>query len=205
MSHGDLMQVVARTKLGFVKIPAGKRVLKEGDICDHLYFLINGRLKMETVSDDHSYSILEEIQAPYIIQPECIFGLTQRFRSTVHALTDVNFITIDKKQVLNMSDSFIVFRLNLLNILAAQTQKLLRRPWARCPKDLSERIVRFFISRCQHPAGRKVVRIYMERLAAEVNDSRLNVSRALNKMQDDGLLELSRGRITIPAIERLLV
>ena len=44
----------------------------------------------------------------------------------------------------------------------------------------------------------------MTRLAEEVNDSRLNVSRVLNQMQKDGLLILSRGRIEVPQLERLL-
>jgi predicted transcriptional regulator len=45
----------------------------------------------------------------------------------------------------------------------------------------------------------------MERLAEEVNDSRLNVSRVLNRLQTMGLLELHRGRIEIPQVERLLM
>jgi predicted transcriptional regulator len=45
----------------------------------------------------------------------------------------------------------------------------------------------------------------MERLAEEVNDSRLNVSRVLNQMQEAGMLELHRGRIEIPQLERLLM
>jgi DNA-binding GntR family transcriptional regulator len=45
----------------------------------------------------------------------------------------------------------------------------------------------------------------MERLAVEVNDSRLDVSRALNDMQRRGLLELHRGRIVIPSLERLFM
>ena len=43
----------------------------------------------------------------------------------------------------------------------------------------------------------------MERLAEEVNDSRLNISHALNAMQAEGLLQLHRGRIEIPQLERL--
>ena len=43
----------------------------------------------------------------------------------------------------------------------------------------------------------------MERLAAEVNDSRLDVSHALKSMRDAGLIEQGRGLITIPDIERL--
>ena len=45
----------------------------------------------------------------------------------------------------------------------------------------------------------------MTQLAAEVGDSRLDVSRALNRLQDAGLLTLHRGRVEIPQMERLLM
>ena len=43
----------------------------------------------------------------------------------------------------------------------------------------------------------------MERLAEELNDSRLHISETLNAMATRGLIELSRGKINIPSIERL--
>lgn len=122
----------------------------------------------------------------------------------MRTLTDVNFITIDKKEVTNLSDSIIVFRLNLLNILAAQVQQFRRSPWGFCPSELRERIARFIASRCQSPAGPKTVHILMERLGCELNASRLEISRALNAMQAEGLVVLSRGRIVIPELERLM-
>lgn len=204
MSRDDLMQVVTRTKFDFVKIPAGKRVVKEGEPCDRLYFLVNGTIKIETPSDDHSYTFIEELSAPYAIQPECLFGLSQRFRGTCQALTDLNLIAIDKKEVINLSDDFIVFRINMVNLFATHAQKLLSRPWARTPRDLRGRITRFFIVHCHRPAGPKTVHILMEQLAIEMNDSRLDVSRTLNAMRADGLIQLARGRIIIPALERLL-
>ena len=42
-------------------------------------------------------------------------------------------------------------------------------------------------------------------MAKELNDSRLDISHALNNMQKEGLLTLHRGRIEIPMIERLLM
>ena len=45
----------------------------------------------------------------------------------------------------------------------------------------------------------------MEQLAVEVSDTRLNVSRTLNSMQQRGLIELHRGRIVIPMLERLFM
>ena len=46
MSHAELMQVVAHTKIGFSKSTAGKRIVREGDNCTHLYFLIGGAMKL---------------------------------------------------------------------------------------------------------------------------------------------------------------
>jgi DNA-binding GntR family transcriptional regulator len=41
----------------------------------------------------------------------------------------------------------------------------------------------------------------MTQLAKEINDSRLDVSRALNRLEMQGWLTLSRGHIDIPSIE----
>jgi ABC-type metal ion transport system substrate-binding protein len=77
--------------------------------------------------------------------------------------------------------------------------------WRRAPQTLEDRIVRFLLDHAVYPAGPKSVQILMTRLAMEVNDSRLNVSRALNAMQQRGLLRLHRGHIEVPSLERLLM
>ena len=45
----------------------------------------------------------------------------------------------------------------------------------------------------------------MQQIADQLNDSRLDISRALNALQADGLISLHRGRIEIPLLERLLM
>jgi hypothetical protein len=44
----------------------------------------------------------------------------------------------------------------------------------------------------------------METLAHEISESRLNVSRELNRMHIEGMINIARGQITIPALEHLL-
>jgi len=205
MSRDDLELVAGHTRFGFVKVPQGKTVVKEGMACTHLFFLINGTVRVESCSDDHSYAVVEQMQAPYILQPEAIFGYQQRYTQTIVAQTDTNFITIEKEEVVRLSEDFLVFRLNLLNIYATQTQKLSRQPWRRYPQTLRERLVRFFVQHCVYPAGPKTFHILMNQLAGELNDSRLNVSKVLNQMQAKNLISLHRGRIEIPLLERLLM
>ena len=205
MSRDDLELVAGHTRFGFVKVPQGKTVVKEGMACTHLFFLINGTVRVESCSDDHSYAVVEQMQAPYILQPEAIFGYQQRYTQTIVAQTDTNFITIEKEEVVRLSEDFLVFRLNLLNIFATLTQKLSRQPWRRYPQTLRERLVRFFVQHCVYPAGPKTFHILMNQLAGELNDSRLNVSKVLNQMQAENLISLHRGRIEIPLLERLLM
>ena len=205
MSRDDLELVAGHTRFGFVKVPQGKTVVKEGTACTHLFFLINGTIRVESRSDDYSYSVVEQMQAPFILQPEVIFGYQQFYTQTIVAQTDTNFITIEKDEVVRLSEDFLVFRLNLLNIFATQTQKLSRQPWRHYPQTLRERLVRFFVQHCVYPAGSKTFYILMNQLAGELNDSRLNVSKVLNEMQADGLIILHRGRIEIPLLERVLM
>ena len=205
MSRDDLEIVAGHIRFGFQKVTAGRQIIHAGDPCTHLYFLINGTLKIETFSDDSRYSVIEQMSSPYILQQESIFGYYQRYTHNFYALTDANFLTLDKEEVVRLSEDFLVFRLNLMNHLATQSQKLIQMQWRRSPLSLRERIVRFFFQHTLYPAGPKTFHILMERLAEEVNDSRLNVSRALNRMQEAGVLELHRGRIEIPQLERLLM
>ena len=205
MSHADLMEVVGHTKFGFSKQPEGYRIVKDGDYCDHLIFLTTGSLTVDTVSDDHTCHVSEVVNAPYAIQPEQLFGLTQRYTSNFKTLSECSFITIDKQEVLLLLETQLVFRLNMLNSLAADSQRLRHRAWRSAPQSLRDRITRFFFSRCLYPAGPKTFYVLMKQIANDLNDSRLDISQALNTMQQDHQLTLHRGRIEIPLLERLLM
>lgn len=203
MSRENLAQVAGHTKFDFQKFSPGQIIVKEADACTCLYFLLSGTLEIETCADDHSYVVTEQASAPYMLQPEAIFGYYQRYTHQFKTLTECSLIAIDKSEVLRLSEEFLVFRLNLLNVFATQTQKLLSQPWRRHPATLSERIARFLVQHSVCPTGPKSFRILMTQLANEVGDSRLNVSHALNQLQHDGILRLHRGRIQVPLLERL--
>ena len=127
MSQGELMQLAGNTRLGFLKLPAGRQVIADGDSCDHLYLLISGTITIETQSDDHTYRMTEWISAPWLVQPEALFGLSTRHSQLVRTESDTHFITISKDEVLRLLDDFLIFRLNLLNLLSTQSQRRSRR------------------------------------------------------------------------------
>ena len=204
MNKNDLTTLAGHTKFDFCRVEAGKVLVKDGEACSFLCFLMKGMLRVASQADDHSFMLVEELKAPAILQPERIFGLYQRFSYTFTTTTLCNYMVIQKSDVVRIAEENAIFRINLLNIISTQSQRLSRNLWHQQPESLEERIVRFIECRCLHPAGRKWLHIKMTRLAHELNDSRLDISRALNAMQEAGLVALHRGCIEIPALERLI-
>lgn len=204
MSRGDLEEVIASIRFADLSFAKGKTVINDGDTCDRLYFLIKGTISVTGYADDNGYSVTETFTAPEILQPDRIFGLTQRYTRTVETATDCSFICIDKMETLLLADRYEIFRLNLLNIICTKSQRLTHIPWRTHPKQIRQKIVRFIETRCLRPAGEKTVRIKMERLAKEIGESRLNVSRVLNEMHSEKIISLKRGEIHISALERII-
>lgn len=204
MSKGDLEQMVAHTKMGFHKYADGECVAREGERCLQLLFLLKGRLEVVAEADDHGYTLYEQMAAPDIVQPDRIFGLTQSYSHSFLASNTCHVLSIGKADILVIANKFEIFRLNLLNIISTLSQRQSHAPWRPSPTTLEGKITRFIENHCMRPAGEKHLAIKMTRLAQELNDSRLDVSRALHQLQDKKLILLSRGYIHIPAFEKLL-
>ena len=205
LSKADLHEIVGRTKFGFSKYDADRIVVRADGYCSELLFLLNGTIDISVDSADHAFTVTERLSAPLQIQPHRLFGLNQHYTATVRTFTPCNFMTLSKSEVMKLHANYDIFRINLTNLLATSVQRYENRLFATPGDSLRARIVRFFTMHSTHPAGEKIIKIKMNTLAHELNDSRLNVSIELNKLQSEGLIALSRGLIRIPALERCLL
>lgn len=203
ISTDELSDIVGQTKFGFHKLAVDRPLVSTDDKCTQLFFLMSGTLRVVSYADNYRYRIEEELSAPAVIQPEHLFGLQQRYTKDFIAHTDCSLLSLDKAEVLRLLDSYLIFRLNLLNSISMQTQRMSRIPWRQQSSDIRQQFVNFLRLRCLTQAGCKVLRIRMEELAKELHQSRLNVSRMLNALQNEGLLTISRGIIIVLQLETL--
>lgn len=203
LTSDNLLQIIGQTKFSFHKIAAGDTIKNEGEQCNRLALVTCGQAKSVTHADDRGYSFEECVAAPYMLQPECVFGLHTHYTRTFIATKTCDTVEIDKNDLMRISDEFIIFRMNLINYISALSQKATRKLWHPTPADARGRIVYFIKQHCLSPTGPKTMRIKMTRLAQETGTGRRAVSEALNAMQDEKLLTFSRGIIEIPHIEAL--
>lgn len=204
MGRSDMIQIMNKLPLKTKIVTTGRNIVIQDEKCQHLIFVIKGILRIITQDEHHLFTVCERIQGPTVIQPEVLFGIYPHYRSTYQALTETNIISIPKPEIIQIIASYDIFRLNFLNYLSSIIFKKQRPCWNILPEEsLEQRIIRFLLQHTQYPAGEKSLTIRMVDLADILNDTRINVSRSLNRMQKEGKLILKRKEIIIPSIEKL--
>ncbi|MCP3894136.1 MULTISPECIES: Crp/Fnr family transcriptional regulator [Bacteroides] len=204
LCHEDFSKILEKVKLHFLKYKAGDVIMESRSSCDQLIFLLKGEISSMTTSQDETYTIVEHAEAPYVIEPHALLGMNINYASSYVARTEVNAISISKSFVLNALLNYDIFRLNYMNFISNRAQALYAQLWQEAPLDLIDKIVRFLHMHIEKPQGEKIIKVKMEDLASYLDDTRLNVSKTLNILQESGLLLLRRKEIVIMDTEKLM-
>lgn len=206
MSLSELRNIISKTKVDFGKSAKGKTIIKSGQRCGKLIFIISGQVMSTATAEGRLYSVGETLNAPMAIEPQAVFGRFQEYTRTVKAVTETSMMTIDKNEIFKLISHYLIIRINFVNIFATKLQKmdqaLWRKPYAE--DELELKISDFIRVHCATPVGEKQIHIKMQTLAEILNTKRIYISEALNAMQARGLVSLSRGKIEVPELKNLM-
>ncbi|KAA6337373.1 hypothetical protein EZS27_014542 [termite gut metagenome] len=200
----DLTQIVGKVKLHFLKYEAESDIVRDGDVCDKLIFLLSGEV-LSTLSLKKDFVFMEHIPAPYLIEPYSLFGIDVHYTASYIAHTNVDVLEIEKSFVINELLNYEIFRFNYINIISNRAQVLHTRLKKNIPDTAEGKIIYFISLHSTFPNGKKRLRIKMEDLAQHLNETRLNISKALNGFEKKGWVKLRRKEIIIPAVEQFFM
>lgn len=146
----------------------------------------------------------EYFEAPAVLEPYSMFGMNTRYISSyIPHNEEAQMVSISKSFVMGELFKYDIFRLNYMNIVSNRAQNLYTRLWDKAPKDIEDKIIRFILGHIERMTGEKLFKVKMDDLARMLDDTRLNVSKALNGLQELNLLELHRKEIRIPDLSLL--
>lgn len=203
LSEKDLTDIVHNTRFNLRHHKKGSVIIEEGQPCTSLICVMEGWVETDTYSDNRTYHLKELIESTQMMEPDKLFGLAQRYRSTCTAYTPCESISISKEEMTQLLERYIIVRLNYLNLLCRMSQQLEELLWQTHTTNMTERITQFIKQHSRYATGRKILHIKMSQLADELNVSRLEISNTLNSMNDEEKIILKRGMIEIPALQLL--
>ena len=204
MSKDDITTILDKVVFEFIKYNDGEIICHRDDDCNEFQILTQGTLQAISEAQDNSYKISEEINSPFAIEPYSLFGYNTRYNREYIAKGTCTVLCIKKTFLFSELIKQQIFMINLMNLISHKSEKIRDIIWNEPPRSIAGRIVEFISLRCEQQQGRKVISIKMERLAEILYETRLNISKALNEMQNAGLLELHRKEIIIPSLKNWL-
>jgi CRP-like cAMP-binding protein len=204
MSQADFNSLLQKIRLDFVRYEEGATIISAGERCKSFAFLINGTVESSREGMESNMSFMEQIDAPFLIEPYSMFGRVGSYQRTYTAATPCSFLMVDKQYIYTELGKYNICRMNLLNILSGRVQQLDSHVWTMEGADLRGRIIRFIKGLSDIQNGTKKLIIKMNDLATLMDATRLNVSRELNALEAQGLISLRRKEIFIPALENLI-
>ncbi len=202
-SRLDFLDVVEKVPLEFRSFKAGTTLIEQDQVSSRLVMILDGTVRCRQTDPRHVYELAEVLSAPLIVQPECLFGLHNRYTRTVEAHTDVQSVAISKQSIFELMHRHLTFQVNMLNIVCSETQQRGRLLWTAQPPSLRDRFRQFIAQRSLSPRGQKTLRIRMEELADELGTSRIAVSRLIDTLRQERLVTHSRGIMHIAAMENI--
>ena len=104
-------------------------------------------------------------------------------------------LTVSQATIRFLVNQYVVFRLNIFNMLSTRVQRYVDDTWEAAPADIDSRVLLFLSRHTSEDNPETVFRITMCQLAQEIGSSRLEVSRALSRLQEQGRVRLQRGII----------
>lgn len=159
-----------------------------GDAADRVFIVTAGKVKLSDYDEGGKESIYGIAMPGSVIGEESLFA-KETFRVYGEALTDVEVCVLTNSDLEALVETDEDFRLNLIRGLADKLKRqdamirVLRIPNA---KDRLEA----FLKLRQDQLGDSVIELTQETISASINVARETVSRKLQALADEGVIEL---------------
>ncbi len=188
-SISRMSKTVGESKFHFLKYPAGETFLSVGDKCEHVTFILNGRVRATIENNNGRFAVSQTLTAPTIISPDFLFGRITSYPFTARAIDSVSIIQISKSDFIKILDSDHVFLFNFLNMLSVDAQKGIGGILALTTAEVDQRIA-YWISALTQPDATDIVLSCRRRdLCSLFSVQRNTFETALESMEQKGILE----------------
>ena len=200
--------VSLRASMDTVKIAKGSILFKEGDDGEHLYVIIDGKLKLGTSSGDGRENLLS------ILGPGEMFGELSLFdpgprTSTATAVTDAKLLSLSHEKVIPWLKQNPEVSLQLLTRLSQRLRRTNEAVGDLVFSDVPGRVAKALID-LGYRFGKTTAEgllvnhdLTQEELAQLVGASRETVNKALADFAGRGWLKLDGRSVLITDVERL--
>ncbi|MDA3846339.1 MAG: Crp/Fnr family transcriptional regulator [Vallitaleaceae bacterium] len=176
-----------------VSLDAGTEILNENDQCGHVLFLLSGEIEVyKTGANGRVFNLYTiEVGESCVLNLSCILS-GSTYLAYARAKTDIKCIMIPRNEFITMFSEEEVLRQYVFELISKRLIFITEKVESIVLDSLENRLRELLL-------GKPSTSIYMthDEIANNLGTAREVVSRQLKKWENDGLIELHRGMITL--------
>jgi CRP/FNR family transcriptional regulator, dissimilatory nitrate respiration regulator len=193
----EIERILAGIQKKNKKYKAGSVVVMADEPVSALMIVLRGTVKGEMVDYSGHVIKIEDIPAPGLLAPAFIFGSRNRFPVNVVSVTDAEILILEKPDFLKLLSKNEIILGNFLNLISDRSQFLSEKIKFLNFKTIKGKLAQLILQK----AGDSRVVISLDMTQNDLADffgvARPSIGRALGEMEEEGVLNVKAGQITI--------
>lgn len=203
LNMDDMSEIVTKVRLDFQQQPEEDTMALQMSYCKKMIFVLKGTVRVEYIDPANRFRFSEYIEAPCVLEPQSLFGMSQKYKRTYICETVCQTLTIDRSQFLGVMMNYQIVKANMLNLICNKLQRTTSKLEAVCHENADVKFRQFLVNYSINPRGTKHLYATMDALAEIFCETRLNVSKTLRALKEQELITQERKSFTIKALENL--
>lgn len=170
----------------------------QNEICNTMDIILSGRVSVQNIDKNGNILTISNFTSGDILAANLIFSNKNCYPMTVLAISDVIILHLNKELILQLCQTNIGFLKSLIKSISNKTITLTNKINSISLKSIRECIIDFLTYE-YYLQNSNIIKLNMSKkdLAERFGIQRPSLSRELNKMRKDGLLEYDAKTITI--------
>ncbi|MDR2085403.1 MAG: Crp/Fnr family transcriptional regulator [Bacteroidales bacterium] len=178
------------TNVVIKKYSKGETIMRQGDGISALYFLYEGKVKTEMITDSGDVLNIEIINAPTPLALAFLFADDNKFPVDVIALEDCEIILFPKKSIVKLLTESESFMRTYMSFSSSKTQFLSERIKFLSIKTIKGKLAYYILSK--NAGGEFDLELNQTELAEFFGVTRPSLARSLSEIIDEGIITLDK-------------
>lgn len=177
----------------------------EGDICSHVEVILNGQVAITRIDDSGNLMVVADFYPDAILGGNLIFSKNPHYPMTIIAKSDVSLATLSKETLLNFCLAEPDFLQTFLQVISDNAMVLGDKIKNYVNRSIFES-VKAFLKNQYFIQGSTTLSLNMTKkdLAEKMGIQRTSLSRVLQKMKAEGLIDYDQKTIVILNLDEIL-
>ncbi|MDE7153002.1 MAG: Crp/Fnr family transcriptional regulator [Muribaculaceae bacterium] len=207
VSRQRLMDIAGKIKFHFLKYLEGETIVRAGEECDHLKFILSGAVRATITNPDNRFKVSQTLRNPVAISPEFLYGAQTRYPHDVVALEPTGIMQISKSDYLKLLAMDKVFLINYLNLVSSISQRATTGLIPLTSGNLEERIAYWIVALTQRGGTDIELECKKRDLYSLFGVQRSSFIATLDSMKQRDIIDYGNGWIKVvsrPALIEIL-